>query len=102
MALQGVRFAVWAPNAQRVSVIGDWNGFDGRFHLMRQAPSLWRLGIIYSGVQQSGLRYKYEVLVPTVAPRPRQIPLPVKPRFRRQRPRLFQPMKHLPGMISLA
>ena len=31
----GVRFAVWAPNAQRVSVVGDFNGWDGRRHLMR-------------------------------------------------------------------
>ena len=32
---QGVHFAVWAPNAERVSVIGDFNGWDGRVHAMR-------------------------------------------------------------------
>ncbi|HSV30379.1 MAG TPA: 1,4-alpha-glucan branching enzyme, partial [Candidatus Omnitrophota bacterium] len=33
--VQGVHFAVWAPNAQRVSVVGDFNGWDGRRHVMR-------------------------------------------------------------------
>ena len=33
----GVRFAVWAPNARRVSVVGDFNNWDGRRHPMRQA-----------------------------------------------------------------
>ena len=32
----GVTFAVWAPNAQRVSVVGDFNGWDGRTHPMRK------------------------------------------------------------------
>ena len=41
----GVHFAVWAPNAQRVSVIGDFNGWDGRAHPMRRlVPSgVWEL-----------------------------------------------------------
>ena len=33
--VKGVRFAVWAPNAQRVSVIGEFNNWDGRRHVMR-------------------------------------------------------------------
>ncbi len=33
--VRGVRFAVWAPNARRVAVVGDFNGWDGRRHAMR-------------------------------------------------------------------
>ena len=36
----GVHFAVWAPNARRVAVVGDFNGWDGRRHQMRR-----RLGV---------------------------------------------------------
>ena len=45
--VQGVHFAVWAPNAQRVSVIGDFNRWDGRAHVMRQLiPSgVWEIFI---------------------------------------------------------
>ena len=35
-AVEGVRFAVWAPHAQRVSVVGDFNGWDGRRHPRRR------------------------------------------------------------------
>ena len=56
----GVHFAVWAPNAQRVSVIGDFNGWDGRVHPMRRlVPSgVWELFI--PGLPD-GACYKYEV-----------------------------------------
>ena len=59
--VQGVRFAVWAPNAKRVSVVGDFNAWDGRRHPMRQRyPSgVWELFI--PGMQP-GESYKYEVL----------------------------------------
>ena len=45
--IAGVHFAVWAPNAQRVSVVGDSNGWDGRVHVMRHLlPSgVWELFI---------------------------------------------------------
>jgi 1,4-alpha-glucan branching enzyme len=56
----GVHFAVWAPNAQRVSVIGDFNGWDGRVHQMRRlVPSgVWEL---FVPDLQVGACYKYEV-----------------------------------------
>ena len=56
----GVSFAVWAPNAQRVSVVGDFNGWDGRIHSMRHlGPSgVWEIFI--PGVGEGAL-YKYEI-----------------------------------------
>ncbi|MGR3491784.1 MAG: 1,4-alpha-glucan branching protein GlgB [Shimia sp.] len=57
----GTHFAVWAPNARRVSVVGDWNGWDGRRHPMRQrgATGVWE--IFLPGVGE-GTAYKYEIL----------------------------------------
>ncbi|WP_408872183.1 1,4-alpha-glucan branching protein GlgB [Gluconobacter roseus] len=59
--VQGVRFAVWAPNAKRVSVIGDFNIWDSRRHPMRlrHEAGIWELFI--PGLR-SGERYKYEVM----------------------------------------
>ena len=59
----GVRFAVWAPNARRVSVVGDFNSWDGRRHPMRlrHNAGVWELFIPRLG---SGLAYKYEILGP--------------------------------------
>ena len=58
--LQGVHFAVWAPNAQRVSVIGDFNRWDGRTHVMRHlVPSgVWE--VFVPGLRD-GDCYKYEI-----------------------------------------
>jgi 1,4-alpha-glucan branching enzyme len=57
----GVHFAVWAPNARRVSVVGDFNGWDGRVHPMRAlVPSgLWEIFLPDLGV---GDRYKFEIV----------------------------------------
>ncbi|MDX6666130.1 MAG: 1,4-alpha-glucan branching enzyme, partial [Solirubrobacteraceae bacterium] len=57
----GVSFAVWAPAAQAVSVVGDFNSWDGRLHAMRTMGSsgIWELFI--PGVQ-AGQRYKFEIL----------------------------------------
>ncbi len=59
--VEGVAFAVWAPNARRVSVIGDFNGWDGRRHPMRKRheAGVWELFI--PGLARSDL-YKYEIL----------------------------------------
>jgi 1,4-alpha-glucan branching enzyme len=59
--VEGTLFAVWAPNAQRVSVVGDWNGWDGRHHPMRLHPGngIWELFL--PGVGE-GARYKFEIL----------------------------------------
>ncbi|MBA4289381.1 MAG: 1,4-alpha-glucan branching enzyme [Pseudomonas sp.] len=59
--IDGVRFAVWAPNARRVSVVGDFNVWDGRRHPMRlRHPSgVWELFIPRL---QAGELYKYEIL----------------------------------------
>jgi len=59
----GVHFAVWAPNAQRVSVVGDWNHWDGRVHVMRKMiPSgIWE---IFIPDLHEGEHYKLEVRGP--------------------------------------
>jgi 1,4-alpha-glucan branching enzyme len=56
----GTSFAVWAPNAQRISVVGNFNNWDGRFHQMRSlGPSgVWEIFI--PGVGEGAL-YKYEI-----------------------------------------
>jgi len=61
--VKGVLFAVWAPNAQRVSVVGDFNAWDGRVHPMRVRGSsgVWELFI--PGLE-AGTLYKYEIRGP--------------------------------------
>ncbi len=59
--VKGVRFAVWAPSAKRVSVVGDFNYWDGRKHAMQSLGSsgVWELFI--PNVKEGDL-YKYEIL----------------------------------------
>ncbi|PJF44677.1 MAG: 1,4-alpha-glucan branching enzyme [Phototrophicales bacterium] len=58
--VKGVRFAVWAPNAKRVSVIGNFNNWDGRVHPMQtRGGAIWELFIPNL---QVGEIYKYEIL----------------------------------------
>ena len=57
----GTAFAVWAPAARAVSVVGDFNSWDGRLHAMRSlgATGIWEMFL--PGVEP-GARYKYEIL----------------------------------------
>jgi 1,4-alpha-glucan branching enzyme len=59
----GVRFAIWAPNARRVSVVGNFNTWDGRRHPMRRRyeAGVWELFIPRL---QPGALYKFEILNP--------------------------------------
>jgi 1,4-alpha-glucan branching enzyme len=57
----GVRFAIWAPNASRVSIVGAFNNWDGRRYPMRKRPEsgLWE---IFIPRLVPGMLYKYELL----------------------------------------
>ncbi|MCP4382247.1 MAG: 1,4-alpha-glucan branching protein GlgB [Hyphomicrobiales bacterium] len=59
--VEGVAFAVWAPNARRVSVVGEFNQWDGRRHAMRNRieVGVWEIFIPEIG---PGSAYKYEIL----------------------------------------
>lgn len=55
----GVSFTVWAPNARRVSVVGDFNGWDGRVHPMRNHNGVWEIFLPHL---QAGDHYKFEIV----------------------------------------
>ncbi|MBJ7449156.1 MAG: 1,4-alpha-glucan branching protein GlgB [Parachlamydiales bacterium] len=56
----GAKFSVWAPSAKRVSIVGDFNHWDGRCHAMRMmgASGIWEIFI--PGLQE-GVKYKFEI-----------------------------------------
>ena len=58
--IEGVAFSVWAPNARRVSLVGDFNGWDGRRHPMRlrHGAGVWE---IFIPRLRPGERYKFEI-----------------------------------------
>ena len=59
--VKGVAFAVWAPNARRVSVVGDFNNWDGRRHMMRlrRECGVWEM---FAPQLAPGDAYEYEIL----------------------------------------
>ncbi len=59
--IEGYNFSVWAPNAKRVSTVGDFNNWDGRIHQMRVLGNsgIWEIFIPEVGC---GSLYKYEIL----------------------------------------
>src|SRR5580700_8299084 len=59
--VRGVHFAVWAPNARRVSVVGDFNRWDGRTNTMRHCGSSGVWYIFLPGLGEGGL-YKFEII----------------------------------------
>ena len=59
--VRGYSFVIWAPNARRVSIVGDFNGWDGRLHQMRKRidSGLWE---IFAPGLVEGAAYKYEII----------------------------------------
>ncbi len=57
----GTHFAMWAPNAERVSVVGDFNNWDGRRHVMRKRMDVGIWEIFVPGATE-GQGYKFELL----------------------------------------
>ncbi|MGN0165739.1 MAG: 1,4-alpha-glucan branching protein GlgB [Lachnospiraceae bacterium] len=60
--VSGVLFALWAPNAMRVSVVGNFNNWDGRKHPMRRLGDSGIFELFIPGIQTGDL-YKYEIKV---------------------------------------
>jgi 1,4-alpha-glucan branching enzyme len=92
-AVPGYSFVVWAPNARRVSVVGDFNRWDGRAHPMRNlgASGLWELFI--PGVTE-GIVYKFEIQPEHGAPFVKADPFAL---FCEQPPRTASMTHHLEG-----
>ena len=82
--VRGVSFAVWAPNARRVSVVGDFCGWDGRIYPMRMLGSsgVWEL---FVPDVEPGALYKFEILTREGDSRSRPIRSPRRWSSRRER-----------------
>ncbi|MDT8998270.1 1,4-alpha-glucan branching protein GlgB [Paucibacter sp. APW11] len=96
--VSGVRFAVWAPNAARVSVVGSFNNWDGRRHAMRRRhqAGVWEIFVPHAAV---GDLYKYELL----AADGRLLPLKADPyaRAAQLRPETASVVAALPNALPL-
>ncbi|MEM9280239.1 MAG: 1,4-alpha-glucan branching protein GlgB [Verrucomicrobiota bacterium] len=57
--ISGMSFAVWAPNAHRVSIVGDFNVWDGRVNPMRNHNGVWEIFMPGIGI---GEHYKFEIV----------------------------------------
>ena len=91
----GVTFAVWAPAARRVSVVGDFNDWDGRRHPMRvRSSGVWEIFLPHVAV---GNRYKFELL----GPHGELLPLRADPfAFASERPPATASIVALPGKTT--
>ena len=97
LGLSGTRFAVWAPNASRVSVVGDINDWDGRRNPMRlrRECGVWE---IFLPDVQVGAHYKYELC----AKDGQVLPLRADPYALRAelRPATASVVAHLPAVVA--
>jgi 1,4-alpha-glucan branching enzyme len=94
--VEGVAFAVWAPNAQRVSVVGEFNRWDGRRHPMRNRHRAGVWEIFIPGVDE-GAHYKFELL----SSEGELLPLKADPiAFRQERPPATASIVHGPTSRS--
>ncbi len=65
--ISGVNFAVWAPNAMRVSVVGDFNFWNGKRHQMKRQGDSGIYELFIPGLK-AGMNYKFEVKTPKAEP----------------------------------
>jgi 1,4-alpha-glucan branching enzyme len=97
--VDGVRFAVWAPNAKRVSVVGDFNLWDGRRHPMRlrHDAGVWEIFVPHATI---GDHYKFELL----GPDGKLLPLKADPyaRAAQMRPETASQVAPLPAVQQLS
>src|SRR5262249_13604269 len=90
--VKGTTFAVWAPNAERVSVVGDFNNWNGRVHPMRKLlhSGIWE--IFLPGIGE-GAHYKFETKPAPGALLPRRPPSPFYTQHRLQTASMVWDMK---------
>ncbi len=98
--IAGVRFAVWAPNARRVAVVGDFNSWDRRRHPMRvrHDAGIWELFVPRVA---PGSKYKFDIIGPdgNQPSRGRRIQLRARRKCRRVRHLSFRNRTIIAGTI---